>query len=64
MKENGFEATINDINLYFSFFGKGNIKRRILSEHFAVGIRGVFDQNPHKGGIAFFPSGHTDYISI
>ena len=25
-----------------------------------VGIRGVFDQNPKKGGIAFYPAGHTE----
>ena len=27
-----------------------------------VGIRGVFDQNPQKGGIAFSPGGHTVYV--
>ena len=26
-----------------------------------VGIRGVFEQNPKKGGIAYYPAGHTAY---
>jgi hypothetical protein len=29
-----------------------------------VGIRGVFDKNPQKGGIAFSPGGHTDYNMV